>query len=59
MNGERKSRCFIGLHADDILKEIPLTDLKDKTVGLVIVNRCVNCGRIKGTRVKTVDPTYN
>lgn len=51
----KKWPCFIGLHTDKIHKELPLNDLKNNVIGVVIVNRCANCGRIKSTKVRTVD----
>jgi len=59
MPDNKKSACWIGLHKSDIHKEIDLTDLKGTVVGLVIINRCDNCGKITHTKVKTVEPSYN
>lgn len=47
-------RCFLGVHAYRIHSEQPLTDGRGGAVGIVIVNRCACCGKIKDTRINTV-----
>ena len=44
---------FLGLHKYEILKEEPLLDGKGNSIGIVIVSRCTNCGKIKQTTIHT------
>lgn len=46
-------RCFIGSHNYEIYKELEVTDKNNNSVGINIVSRCVNCGKIKSIFVPT------
>lgn len=59
MEENKKSICWIGLHSYQIHKEIALTNISNSNVGLVIINRCTNCGKISHSKIRTVEPSYN
>ena len=40
-------QCFIGLHHYEVYKEVEVKDTNDTTVGINIISRCTNCGKIK------------
>lgn len=50
-------QCFIGLHHYEVYKEVEVKDNNDTTVGINIVSRCTNCGKIKINFVAT-DANY-
>lgn len=54
-NSNRKFVCLISLHTDEIIKELLLINARGNEIGIVFVNRCSNCGRIKSTKVVTVE----
>lgn len=58
---DNKTNCLFGLHSYEIHKEIPLTHANHPSteIGLVIISRCTNCGKIKHNKIKTVEPNYN
>lgn len=44
---------FFGLHKYEIIKETKLTDKHGYDVGIVIISRCTNCGKIKKSYIYT------
>ena len=40
-------KCFVGLHKDEIYKEVEVRDKNNNAVGINVVLKCTNCGRIK------------
>ena len=50
-------QCFIGLHHYEVYKEVEVKDNNDTTVGISIISRCTNCGKIKIEFVAT-DANY-
>lgn len=53
-------QCFIGLHHYEVYKELEVKDSNytdNTTVGINIVSRCSNCGKIKVKFVAT-DANY-
>ena len=48
-------QCFIGLHHYEVYKEVEVKDTNDTTVGINIISRCTNCGKIKIEFVATVE----
>lgn len=46
-------QCFIGLHHYEVHKEVEVKDSTDATIGINIVSRCSNCGKIKVEFVAT------
>ena len=40
-------KCFIGLHKYEIIERIPITNPYNINIGIIIVSRCKNCGKIK------------
>lgn len=44
---------FLNLHKYEIIKEEKKTDAKGNNIGLVIVSRCTNCGKIKHYTIYT------
>lgn len=48
------SKCFIGLHKYEVIKEVEVKDVDtDTVVGINIVSRCTNCGKINSTFVSS------
>lgn len=48
------TKCFIGLHKYEVIKEIEVKDVDtDNVVGINIVSRCTNCGKINSTFVSS------
>lgn len=48
------TKCFIGLHKYEVIKEIEVKDVDtDIVVGINIVSRCTNCGKINSTFVSS------
>lgn len=58
MNEDNFVKCLFRLHKYEIYKEIELIDARKDVIGTVIVSRCVHCGKIKTTEVRTVN-NYN
>lgn len=50
-------QCFIGLHHYEVYKEVEVKNSNDTTVGINIISRCTNCGKIKIEFVAT-DANY-
>lgn len=50
-------QCFIGLHHYEVYKEVEVKINNDTTVGINIISRCTNCGKIKIEFVAT-DANY-
>lgn len=59
MSENKKSYCWLGLHSSVIHKEVDLVDIKNSVIGLVIINRCTNCGKISDKKIRTVEPNYS
>lgn len=51
-------KCFIGVHKYDVHSTHPLMDTRNMNLGVVIVNRCNNCGKIRNNKIITVDGRY-
>ena len=48
------AKCFIGLHKYEVLKEVEDKEVDTETVvGINIVSRCTNCGKINSTFVSS------
>lgn len=48
------AKCFIGLHKYEVIKEVEVKDVDtDTVVGINIVSRCTNCGKINSTFVSS------
>ena len=48
------AKCFIGLHKYEVIKEVEVKDVDtDIVVGINIVSRCTNCGKINSTFVSS------
>ena len=50
------AKCFIGLHKYEVIKEVEVKDVDtdtDTVVGINIVSRCTECGKIKSTFVSS------
>lgn len=48
-------KCKFGLHEYEVLKEEPLMTAKGNQIGVVIISRCKNCGKIVSKHIETVD----
>ena len=47
-------KCFIGLHKYEVIKEVEVKDVDtDTVVGINIVSRCTECGKINSTFVSS------
>ena len=47
-------KCFIGLHKYEVIKEVEVKDVDtDTVVGINIVSRCKECGKINSTFVSS------
>jgi hypothetical protein len=44
---------FFGLHKYEIIKQEKKTDPKGNAIGIVIISRCTNCGKISSKTVYT------
>lgn len=44
---------FLGLHKYEILKEENLNNKRGDIIGIVIISKCSNCGKIKQTTIYT------
>lgn len=55
MNKYNDFKCFIGLHQNEFFREDTLTDIRGNKIGKVIISICKNCGKIKQTRIITVN----
>ena len=48
------AKCFIGLHKYEVLKEVEVKDVDtDTVVGINIVSRCTECGKINSTFISS------
>ena len=48
------SKCFIGLHKYEVIKAVEVKDVDTETVvGINIVSRCIECGKINSTFVSS------
>lgn len=48
-------KCKFGLHEYEVLKEEPYVNVKGNQIGIIIISRCKNCGKIVAKRIETVD----
>lgn len=55
MDNHQDSKCFCGLHKYEVYKEEELKDFRNNIVGKVIINRCVNCGKIKVHNISLIN----
>ena len=44
-------KCFIGLHKFEVLEKKDIKNPYGAIVGMTIISRCSNCGRIKETDI--------
>lgn len=44
---------LLNLHKYEIIREEKKTDQKGNVIGVVIISRCTNCGKIKYTTIYT------
>lgn len=44
-------KCYFGLHKYEVLERKEVTNKYDFVIGIVIISRCSNCGKIKETVV--------
>ena len=44
---------LFNLHKYEVIKEEKLLDARGNIVGIVIISRCTNCGKIKQTTIYT------
>lgn len=53
LNMGLNKQCFLGLHHYEVYKELEVKDSNDTTVGINIISKCGNCGKIKVDFVAT------
>ena len=46
-------KCAIGLHKYEVLEKKDIKNLYGAIVGMTIISRCTNCGKIKETTIYT------
>ena len=46
-----KLGCLFGIHNYEVYKEIELCDYRNNTIGLVIISKCKDCGKIHETKI--------
>lgn len=46
-------KCFVGLHKDEIYKELEVRDKNNNAVGINVILKCINCGRVKSIFIPT------
>lgn len=46
---------FFNLHKYEVLKEENITDRHGNVIGVVIISRCSNCGKLKHHKIYTED----
>lgn len=44
---------FLRLHKYEILREEKLLDPRGNVIGIILINRCYNCGKIKQVIIHT------
>ena len=48
------AKCFIGLHKYEVIKEVEVKGVDtDTVVGINIVSRCTECGKINSTFISS------
>lgn len=53
LNSQSKWKCLFGLHQYKIHKEENFTDVRGNIIGKIIINRCIHCGKIHDTVIRT------
>lgn len=53
LNSQSKWKCLFGLHQYKIHKEEDFTDVRGNVIGKIIINRCIHCGKIHDTVIRT------
>jgi len=52
-------KCILGLHHYEVINTEPLLQAGTNIeIGKILINRCVNCGKIKTHTVRTTDRLY-
>lgn len=46
-----KLECLFGIHNYEVYKEIELHDYRNNAIGIVIISKCKDCGKIYETKV--------
>lgn len=46
-------KCYLGLHHYEVLEKKDLKNPYDAVIGVAIISRCTNCGKIKETYIYT------
>ena len=52
-NMSQDVKCFVGLHKYEVLEKKDIKNPYGAIVGMTIISRCTNCGKIKETIVYT------
>lgn len=55
MKVSQNTRCAFGLHKCEVLKQEDIKDVYGHVIGIAIISRCSNCGKIKTSYVYTVN----
>lgn len=49
------SKCWFKLHKYEVYKELPILNNTGGQIGTIVVSRCSECGKIRQTRIYTVE----
>lgn len=55
MKVSQNTRCAFGLHKSDVYKQEDIKDVYGHVIGIAIITRCNNCGKICVKYVYTVN----
>lgn len=50
-----KPKCWLRIHNNEVFDRLDLTDQRGNKIGNVIINRCVNCGKLSSFKVYTTE----
>ena len=53
MKVSQNTRCAFGLHKCEVIKQEDIKDVYGHVIGIAIISRCTNCGKIKTAYVYT------
>lgn len=48
-------KCALNLHKFEVYKEETMADVRGNDVGKIIISRCTRCGKIRISRIRTVE----
>lgn len=48
-------RCWFGLHKYEVYKQEDIKDVHGHVIGIIIISRCTNCGKLNAKYIYTVN----